>query len=185
MQPIPAQGQYQQPMTAAGQPNTTPFAQPLVYEQPPSQAAKVIGILIMVYGGLSILGGIISAIGGPAMNSYFGGMDPEFAEYAKPDWYYFAQGMGAVIPGIGYIFAGWLTMNFKKKGIHFTWGVLAIAWIIGIILAAAMPYPEMGIDGGGVKMFAVGTTAVCGLFTTAICGLLAAIPLFFSNNGLD
>ena len=43
----------------------TPYGQPVVYAGPPSEAAKVIGILIMIYGGFQIISGLFSAFAGP------------------------------------------------------------------------------------------------------------------------
>mgnify|MGYP002868147546 CR=1 FL=1 len=165
--------------------STTPFGEPMVMMGPPSQAAKVIGILVMVMGGLSIFGGLITAFAGGFLNDFFTDLDPESAQYLTPNWVYFAQGIIGVLAGAGYIYSGWLTQNFEKKGIHYTWIILGILFLISIVLTAVIPYPDVeGMDSSTLRMITVGSTALGGICQSGFCGVLVAIPLFISNNGM-
>ena len=163
----------------------TPYGQPVVYTGQPSQAAKVIGILIMVYGGFQIIGGFFSAFAGPWFSNFIGDMDPASAEFMTPDWVYYAQGILGFFSGMAYLYSGWLTQNFERRGIHFTWVILGITMIFGIILAAVMPYPDVeGMDSGTMKMISAGSAALGGICGAVFCGILAAIPLFMANHGM-
>jgi hypothetical protein len=167
------------PTTAA------PFGEPVYVMGPPSEAAKVIGILIMVMGGFFVFWGLINAFAGGWVNNFFTDLDPENAQFLTPTWVYVAQGIVAILAGGGYLYSGWLTQNFEKKGIHYTWIVLAVSVIMGIILSAAIPFPEIdGMDSGTLRLITVGSAAVGGICQAGFCGVLAAIPLFISNNGM-
>ena len=164
----------------------TPYAgQAVVMAGPPSQAAKVVGILVMVYGGLSIMRGLFNALAGPLMNEYFSGMSPEFQEYATPDRVYYLQGLSGIVAGVAFLYSGWLIQNFERKGIYFTWGILGITFLFAIVLATLMPYPVVeGMDSGSMRMIGVGGSVLAGLCGGGVCGLLTAIPLFMNNHGM-
>ncbi len=164
----------------------TPYAgQAVVMAGPPSQAAKVVGILVMIYGGLSILGGIFNALAGPLMNEYFSGMNPEFQGYASPDWVYYLQGLSGIVAGVAFLYSGWLMQNFERKGIYFTWGILGITFLFAIVLAVLMPYPVVeGMDSGSMRLIGVGGSVLAGLCGGGVCGVLTAIPLFMNNHGM-
>lgn len=166
---------------------TSPFGGPVVYAQPPSQAAKVIGILLMVYGGFSVLSGILSAVGGGYLNEWITSIsEPGAEEYLTPTWVYTVQGILGALTGAAYIYSGWLIQSFKKKGIWFAWGLLGFAYLMSIIMTAVTPYPSSpDLDGESLRLISVGSTAVCGLFGAAFCGLILAIPLMISNNGME
>ena len=170
-------------MNPAG--TATPFGNPEVMMGPPSQAAKVIGILIMVMGGLSIFGGLMNAFAGGFVNSFLTDLDPENARFLTPTWVYIAQGIVGILAGGGYLYSGWLTQNFEKKGVYYTWILLGVAVIMGIIFTAVIPFPEIdGMDSGTLRLITVGSAAVGGICQAGFCGLLTAIPLFISNNGM-
>ena len=163
-----------------------PYAgQAVVMAGPPSQAAKVIGILVMVYAGFSILGGIFNAFAGPWMNEYFGAMSPEYQEFATPDWVYYMQGLSSVVLGFAFLYSGWMIQDFQRKGIYYTWGILGISFLLAIVLVAVMPFPDVeGVDSGSMRMISVGGTVVGALCSSGICGVLTAIPLFMNNHGM-
>ena len=166
----------------------TPYGQPVVYAGQPSQAAKVIGILLMIYGGYSVITGIATAAGMSYLNSYISNMSGEdISEYMPPTWIYIVQGLVASIAGIAHLYSGWLIQSFKKKGFWIAWAALGVAYIMSIVVAAATPYPSdiYGDDAGSLQMITVGSTAVCGLFGAAFCGVILAIPLFITNNGME
>ena len=166
----------------------TPFGQPVVYAGQPSQAAKVIGILLMIYGGFGVISGIATAAGMSYLNSYMSNMGGEdITEYLPPTWIYILQGLVASIAGIAYLYSGWLIQSFKKKGFWIAWAALGLSYVMSIAVAAATPYPSdiYGDDTGFVRMTTIGSSAVCGLFGAAFCGVILAIPLFITNNGME
>ena len=166
----------------------TPYGQPVVYAGQPSQAAKVIGILLMIYGGFGVISGIATAAGMSYLNSYMSNMGGEdITEYLPPTWIYILQGLVASIAGIAYLYSGWLIQSFKKKGFWIAWAALGLGYIMSIVVAAATPYPSdiYGDDTGFVRMTTIGSSAVCGLFGAAFCGVILAIPLFITNNGME
>ena len=54
----------------------TPFGEPVVMMGPPSQAAKVIGILVMIMGGMTVIGGLMNAFVGGFINDFITDLDP-------------------------------------------------------------------------------------------------------------
>tara|TARA_B100001750_G_scaffold122403_1_gene97125 strand:+ start:297 stop:851 length:555 start_codon:yes stop_codon:yes gene_type:complete len=163
----------------------TPFGEPVVMMGPPSQGAKVIGILVMIMGGMTVIGGLMNAFAGGFINDFITDLDPDSAQYLTPTWVYITQGIFGILAGGGYLYSGWLTQNFEKKGIHYTWIILGVSLLIGVVLAAAIPYPDVeGMDSGTLRMITVGSAALGGICQAGVCGLLVAIPLFISNNGM-
>lgn len=184
----PQQQQIIGGQVAQGGVTQTPFGQPVVYTGQPSQAAKVIGILLMVYGGFSIITGILTAAGMSYFNSYMSNLGGEdFTEYMPPTWIYVVQGLASSIAGVAWLYSGWLIQSFKKKGFWIAWAALGLTYIMSIVVTAATPYPSdiYGDDAGIIRMTTIGSSAVCGLFSAAFCGVLLAIPLFISNNGME
>ena len=165
---------------------SAPYAgQAVVMAGPPSQAAKVIGILVMIYAGFSILGGIFNAFAGPLINEFIGGISPGYQEYATPDWIYYMQGLSGVVMGIAFLYSGWMIQDYQRKGIYYSWGILGISYLLAIVLVAAMPFPDVeGMEPGSIRMMTVGGTVVGGLCSSGVCGVLTAIPLFMNNHGM-
>ncbi|HHZ74384.1 MAG TPA: hypothetical protein EYN58_04265 [Candidatus Poseidoniales archaeon] len=166
----------------------TPYGQPVVYAGQPSQAAKVIGILLMIYGGFAVISGIVTAAGMSYFNSYMSDMAGEdISGYLPPTWIYILQGLVASIAGVAYLYSGWLIQSFKKKGFWIAWAALGLTYIMNIVVAAATPYPSdiYGDEAEFTRMMGIGAAAVGGLCGTAFCGVILAIPLFITNNGME
>lgn len=184
MQPGPMTGHTISGEASAGV--ATPYGTPLVYMKPPSEAAKIIGILVMVYGGLALAGGLLSAVAGPLFNEWMNSMDPNFQDFSSPNWVYIVQGLLAVIYGAGYLYSGWLIQNYNRRGIYFVWGILVVSMLLALVVAAVQPYPDVeGMDSESLRLISVGAAALGGICGVGICGLLAAIPLFMSNHGME
>lgn len=169
---------------------TSPFgdSQPMVYAQPPSQVSKIIGICVMVYGGLQIVGGLLSAAGGPVMNEWLGGMGDEISEALMPTWVYVVQGLVGMIVGGILMYGGWMMVNFRKMGIWVCFGAIAISAILGIVMSFFTPLTgveESGMDPEAMRAIIVGSSVFGALCGGLVCGLLTAIPLFVSNNGME
>ena len=155
-----------------------PFSgQPVVSVGPPSQAAKVIGILVIIYGVLSILMVILALVGIEVLNEWAG--ENVMDSYGVPSWIHYANMAAGLIIAGGTIYAGYLITQFQTKGVYIAWGLLGASLLIQTLLTAITPEAA----GGGIV--GAGMGLVCGGACTLICGALAAIPMMVSNNGLQ
>ena len=148
----------------------------LIYLQPPSSAAKVMGILLIIYGALqafSLIGFFIEQVDP---------MTGEVISYPPA-----AQAIDAisVVAGIaGFIMAGVFLTRYEKRGVWLAMGVIGVQFLLGMAsFAAGAP------DGGLGDMFgddaAFGIWAGVSAFCSGLCALIVAIPLMVSNNGLQ
>jgi hypothetical protein len=156
-----------------------PYGQVLMVG-PPSSAAKVMGIFIIIWGVIGAFDGIFSVLS----QSHFG------------TFYLFLM-VVSTLTGAGIIFAGVQVLNFQKKGIHLAWVLIGIGMVVNIISMSMLPdltiqmvedgdmtQEEADIlagAGGLVAGIGIGISVIC----SAICGVLVAIPLMVANNGLD
>ena len=147
----------------------------LIYLQPPSSAAKVMGILLIIYGCLQAL----SLIG-----LFFEQVDPVTGEALEIPTSALALNLISTFAGVaGFIAAGVFLTRYEKRGVWVALGVIGVQFVIGIAAFAA------GSDGGLGSM--VGDGAAFGIFAgfsafcSGICALIVAIPLMVSNNGLQ
>lgn len=156
-----------------------PYGQVLMVG-PPSSAAKVMGIFIIIWGVFGAFDGIFSVLS----ESHFG------------TFYLFLM-VVSTLTGAGIIFAGVQVLNFQKKGIHLAWVLIGIGMVVNIISMSMLPditiqmvedgdmtQEEADIlagAGGLVAGIGIGISVIC----SAICGVLVAIPLMVANNGLD
>ena len=153
-----------------------PYGQVLVVG-PPNSSAKIIGILVIIWGGFNLFGGLIGIVGAEFLANLVGS-DPSLG-IDDPDGYknfvLLASGVSLIL-GVGYMTSGiWMT-RFQTRGVQLALVVLGISLITDIILGTM--YPEFGT---GNRALEVGGTVFC----TAICGLITAIPFMVANNGLD
>jgi len=153
----------------------------LIYLQPPSSAAKVIGVLVIIYAILGLLGNLVSA---------FGSLEMGNSTLIVLDVLNLGIG-GATIVG------GWMLMNYQRKGV--------MLLILTILLSTGVGVAQMSMaDDIYVQMLEEGDITqeeyemiqqtsgliqgigmVMMVFCGGICGLIVAIPLMISNNGLD
>ena len=153
-----------------------PYGQVLMVGQP-SGAAKVVGILIIIFAAFNIIFGGLGLLGAEWV-AEIQGEDPnidisdpdEYATYLK-----MASGIGLLL-GIGFLMAGiWMT-QFQSRGVQLALAIVAVSFVIDIVIASMYPQygtGNMALDIGG------------GMFCSVICGLITAIPLMVANNGLD
>lgn len=154
----------------------------LIYLQPPSGAAKVIGILVIIYGVLlGVLGNLFNLLGSLSMGN---------ALLISFDVANIGLGVATVVGGV-------MLMNYQRRGV--------MVLLLAIILSAGVGMGQLTMvddiydqmlededitqeeydalqDVGGIVQ---GVGMVMVLFCNAICGLIVAIPLMVSNNGLD
>ncbi len=147
----------------------------LIYLQPPSSAAKVMGILLIIYGCLQALS---------LSGFFFEQVDPMTGETLEIPTLALALNVISTLLGVvGFIAAGVFLSRYEKRGVWVAMGVIGLQLVLGIAAFAA------GSDGGLGSM--VGDGAAFGIFAgfsafcSGICALIVAIPLMVSNNGLQ
>lgn len=148
----------------------------LIYLQPPSGAAKVMGILLILWGALQGLG---------LLNLFVDPVDPMTGEVLDyPAAAKVLDGLSTVAGLVGFIAAGVFLTRYEKRGVFVAMGVIGAQFVLGLAsFAAGTP------DGGLGSMFgdgaAFGIWAGVSAFCSGICALIVAIPLMVSNNGLQ
>ena len=148
----------------------------LIYLQPPSSAAKVMGILLILWGALQGLG---------LLNLFVDPVDPLTGEVLDyPAAAKVMDGLSTITGLVGFIAAGIFLTRYEKRGVWVAMGVIGAQFVLGLAsFAAGTP------DGGLGSMFgdgaAFGIWAGVSAFCSGICALIVAIPLMVSNNGLQ
>jgi len=143
-----------------------------------NSAAKVIGILVIIWGVFNLLGAPLSLL------ADFGATDFEGNPISYPTEYFVVSILSAIIVGAISIFAGYQITQYQKKGIWLTFGAFVIAWVSSIAVSAiqgnAMDSEGLGIGAGLGAM-----SGICGIFCYAGCGIIVAIPLMLSDGGME
>ncbi|MGB0202474.1 MAG: hypothetical protein ACPF9L_06880 [Candidatus Poseidoniaceae archaeon] len=181
-------GVYMQPsdtqLTGAPQqiiidPNTG-LPQDVIIIQQPSSGPKIIGIFIIIFGAITILGEVASL--GDTIS--FGGL---FLVFSAVN----------VIVGGGYIAGGYMIQAYQKRGVHLSLLILVVSTIVGVLMLTMMPglIDDIAEDEGltdddreqleANSGLIAGVGAIFIVICNGICGLIIAIPLMISNNGLD
>ena len=154
----------------------------LIYLQPPSGAAKVIGILVIIYGVLlGVFGNLFNLLGSIDMGN---------AMLIVFDVANIGLGVATVAGGV-------MLMNYQRRGAMLLFLAIALSAVVGVgqLSMVDQIYDQMLDDGdltqeeydalqevGGIVQ---GVGMVMVLFCNAMCGLMVAIPMMVSNNGLD
>lgn len=154
----------------------------LIYLQPPSGAAKVIGILVIIYG-------VLAGVFGNLFN-LLGSLDMGNAMLIVFDVANIGIGVVTVVGGV-------MLMNYQRRGVMLLFLAIALSAVVGVGQLSMVDeiYDQMLDDGdltqeeydalqevGGIVQ---GVGMVMVLFCNALCGLMVAIPMMVSNNGLD
>jgi len=155
----------------------------LIYLQPPSSAAKVVGILTVIYGFIfGILFNIVSLVGSTGLGSAT----------------FIALDVVNIIAGVGMLIGGVMMINYQRRGIILLFCAIALTTLVGVgqLSMVDAAYDQM-LENGDISQEEydtiqnVGDDVVAGVgivilaFCNALCGLIVAIPLMVSNNGLD
>lgn len=160
-------------------PNTG-LPQNVIIIQQPSSGPKIIGILIIIFGAITILGEVASL--GESIS--YGGL---FLVFSAVN----------VIVGGGYIAGGYMIQAYQKRGVHLSLLMLVISTIIGVLMLTMMPdlvddiAEDEGLSDDEREQLEANTGLLAGVgaifivLCNGICGLIIAIPLMISNNGLD
>jgi len=155
----------------------------LIYLQPPSSAAKVVGILSVIYGfifGISF--NILSLLGSSELGSST----------------FIALDVVNIIAGGGMLIGGVMMINYQRRGIILLFCAIALTTLVGVaqISMVDTAYDQM-LENGDITQEEydavqnVDDSVIAGIgmvilaFCNALCGLIVAIPLMVSNNGLD
>ena len=148
----------------------------LIYLQPPSGAAKVIGTLLIIYGALQLLG---------LAGLFFEQVDPITGEPIDyPAAAMALDALSSLIGAGGCVAAGVLLTQYKKRGVYIAFGVIGAQFMLGMA-SYTLGTPDGGLgslfgEGAALAVWA-GVSAICSGF----CALLVSIPLMVSNNGLE
>lgn len=160
-------------------PNTG-LPQNVIIIQQPSSGPKIIGILIIIFGAITILGEVASL--GESIS--YGGL---FLVFSAVN----------VIVGGGYIAGGYMIQAYQKRGVHLSLLMLVVSTIIGVLMLTMMPdlvddiAEDEGLSDDEREQLEANTGLLAGVgavfivLCNGICGLIIAIPLMISNNGLD
>ena len=150
--------------------------------QPPSNAAKVIGILVIISGALTILSSLGSMLAADWLSTLLGDVSSQTGEdlgYTASEFKKYMQISGAVsiLIGAGTLLSGVWMSQFQRRGVHLALLMILVGFIVE--LAFGFMWPDIVYASG--KGLAIGTNVVC----NAICGGIIAIPFMISNSGLD
>ena len=172
-------GMQPQPQTVIIDPMTG-LPQNVIMIQQPSAGPKVVGILVIIWGVISILGEVFSIGQTLSMGSIF-----------------IASSVLNLGISAGFIVGGAMMTNYQMRGVQISLAMIVVSTIVGLAMFALMPdllddladeedltaeEREELDEYGGVIM---GVGAIFTVICNGICGLIIAIPLMISNNGLD
>ena len=172
-------GMNPQPQTIMIAPMTG-LPQNVIMIQQPSAGPKVVGILVIIWGVISILGEVFSIGQTLSMGSIF-----------------IASSVLNLGISAGFIVGGAMMTNYQMRGVQISLAMIVVSTIVGLAMFALMPdllddladeedltseEREELDEYGGVIM---GVGAIFTVICNGICGLIIAIPLMISNNGLD
>ena len=168
-----------QQQTVMIDPNTG-LPQNVIFIQQPSAGPKVVGILIIVFGVITIIGEAFSIGDTIALGGLF-----------------IVLSVANVGISGGLIAGGAMMTNYQKRGVHLSLLMIVISTIIGVVSLTMMPgmlddlAEEEGLSDqereelDQVSGAVVGFGAIFLVLCNGICGLIIAIPLMITNNGLD
>ena len=173
------------------QDNQNAFEQNVVYMRQKSQVPKVFGVLMMIYGVVLGLLGILAVLNtGTVIDDYEqAGITISGLQTA---WFYLsAIGAGLLVNG-AVAYGGFETYNYKRRGVMVGLGAVGLglvfslgdSLILGDITQQFLDMEGDGeLDGFGALISGVGV--VMSIFCSMICGLLVAVPLLASGNDLE
>jgi len=151
----------------------------MVLMQKPSDAPKIIGVLVILWGGFNIL----LALASPFVNESINNLLPEEERTdLTMGTIDYITSFVSVLVGLAYIYSGNLMVNRQRSGVNLTLAIIAVSFLIQLITFFFEPIPKTYEDAEGLYYgIGVGTNIFCG----AMCCLLAAIPLMVNNAQLE
>ena len=162
-----------QPQTVIIDPNTGLPQNVIIMEQP-SSAPKVVGIFVIIYGAIGVLGSALGLFGSALLSE----IDDDLAsDYSL---HLIAFSLVSLVVSIGIIIAGTQINNRQGRGVHLAWAAIVANFILSITQQAVLP-SELSDPSGVGQVINTAMNVVC----TGICGLIVAIPLMVTGSGMD
>lgn len=171
----------QQPMIMGATSQTYGYGQqPIIIQQAPSSAPKVIGILVIIYAALNVLGeaGGLIMPGGNGIT--------------------IALASANILAYAGMVFGGVQMLQYNRQGVFIVLGTILWVAVSGILsLQVVLDYDQM-LENGEISqeeydiitdeglegvVSTVGSIAV--VVCNGICMAIVAIPLMIGNNGFE
>ena len=137
-------------------------------------AAKVIGILTIIFGVLAILGGLFSL-------TDWGLTDLNGLPITTPIEYKISRLLFSLAVGSMMIVGGYKMTNYEKMGIWIIFIALAVNYVGGFISNVLLGDTQ----GEGMGLVNASVGGICGIFCIAICGVIVAIPLMLADGGME
>ena len=151
----------------------------MVLLQKPSDAPKIIGVLVILWGGFTIL----LTLASPFVNESINNLLPEEdrLNLTMNAFDYFIA-LVSILTGLAFIYSGSLLTKRQRFGVQLTFGIIIFSFIFSLITFLLEPVPPSQEDAPGMHYgLGIGFQIFCG----AICFLLAAIPLMVNNAQLE
>ena len=191
------EGATQEENTLSGTPNAAPAGDGggtydhNVMVVSKSSLPQVMGILMMIYGVVIGLFGILGILGtGAAISNHEDtGISVSGLQTA---WFYIsAISSGLIVTG-AVAYGGYETYNYKKRGVMIGLGAVAFGFVVSLgdmAITADIVEQYLELSGGaeveGLGGIVAGVGVVMSLVCSAICGLLVALPLIASADSLE
>ena len=151
----------------------------MVLMQKPSEAPKIIGVLVILWGGFTILLTLASPFVNESINNLLPEEDRLNLTMNAIDYFI---ALVSILTGLAFIYSGSLLTKRQRLGVQLTFGIIIFSFIVSLITFLLEPVPPSQEDAPGMHYgLGVGLQIFCG----AICFLLAAIPLMVNNAQLE
>ena len=171
--------------------NQNAFGQNVVYVKQKSQVPRVFGVLMMIYGVVVGLFGIVGVFGTGAVISDYENTGISVSGLQSAWFYISAISSGLIVTG-AVAYGGFETYNYKKRGVMIGLGAVAFGFLVSlgdIALTGDIveQYVESSGEGEleGIGALVAGVGVVMSIVCSAMCGLLVAIPLLVSGTDLE
>ena len=162
------------PQTVIIDPNTG-LPQNVVIIQQESSAPQVVGILVIIYGAIGVLGSVLGIFSSSLLTSE--------VDDALLDEYFTQLIIVSAISGIlsiGTIISGIWINNRQTRGIQLAWLLIGVGLLVSIGQQLLIP-AELSDPSGMGQAIGIGFSVVC----NGICGVIVAIPLMVTGSGMD
>ena len=163
-----------QPQTVIIDPNTG-LPQNVILMQQPSSAPKVIGVFVIIFGAIGVIGSALGLFG-----SSFLQMKVEDSVLDAYITQIMIFSLLSIFVSIGTILSGVWINNRQTRGVHLAWIVTGYSLLLSIGQQMTIP-AELSDPLGLGQAIGIGFSVVC----NGICGLIVAIPLMISGSGMD
>ena len=143
--------------------------------QQPSSSSKVIGILLMILSGFSLIGIPLGLL--PQA-------DPMTGETIElPFMVILVNSISGLVAAIGFGLGGYWMTSYQRRGVQLALITIAVGFCFTLLSTVLGGDGGLGSFVGDGAAFAIiaGFGAVC----NGACALIVAIPLMVSNSGLD